>query len=138
MTDIAENAITLPVDKERYEVDPEPLFEGLHFLGYDGYDIMAVAEQCGWEAIAGWGKDGYDLGDWPYVVVYSRKVGSMHQVAIYVEGDMTAYQVPSLEVRNAIIDDTAFFYWKHKEQEWVQGYSTVENLPPELRGPYRH
>lgn len=35
----------------------------------DGYSDMEVAAGEGWSAVSGWGRDGYDLGDWPYVVI---------------------------------------------------------------------
>lgn len=38
----------------------------------DGYSDMEVAATEGWRAIAGWGRDGWDLGDWPYVVISVR------------------------------------------------------------------
>lgn len=38
----------------------------------DGYSDMEVASGEGWHAVSGWGRDGWDLGDWPYVVVSVR------------------------------------------------------------------
>jgi len=31
----------------------------------------------------------------------------------------------------------AFWHWKNDGEEWVKGYETVDQLPEELRGPYR-
>lgn len=42
-------------------------------LSDDGYSDMEVAATEGWEPIAGWGADGWDLGDWPYVVISARR-----------------------------------------------------------------
>lgn len=38
----------------------------------DGYSDMEAAAKEGWRPIAGWGADGWDLGDWPYVVISVR------------------------------------------------------------------
>jgi hypothetical protein len=46
----------------------------------DGYSDMEVAAGEGWHAIAGWGRDGYDLGDWPYVVVSVRSLPAKVEV----------------------------------------------------------
>lgn len=128
---------------KQYEVESEPFWEELHFAGYDGYDIMEQALAQGWHAIAGWGKEGWNLGNWPYVVVYSRQVGTGYEVALYVEGDMTTYKCPTKELRNQVIDEIAFFYWKRRpaeDTEWIDGYRECESadqLPEHLRGPYR-
>lgn len=39
----------------------------------DGYSDMEAEEKRGWSAIPGWGRDGWDLGNWPYVVIYKRE-----------------------------------------------------------------
>src|SRR5690242_19666271 len=38
----------------------------------DGYSDMEVAAEDGWQAVAGWGRNGWDLGNWPYVVISVR------------------------------------------------------------------
>jgi len=124
-------------EQKQYEVEPDAFFWNRHIAGYDGYDIMKVAEARGWHAIAGWAKEGYDMGSWPYVVVYSCKRAGKFLIAVYVEGDMTQYALPDKETRNALLDNIAFFYWKNRNAEWVKGYASVEELPADLRGPYR-
>jgi len=49
---------------------------------------------------------------------------------------VTTYKCPTLEVRNQITDTLAFFHWKAREESWVEGYESVDALPPELRGPF--
>lgn len=46
----------------------------------DGYGDMAVAEREGWTTLAGWGADGWDLGDWPYVVISTRTRTATYEV----------------------------------------------------------
>ncbi|MDJ0315771.1 hypothetical protein [Arthrobacter antibioticus] len=42
--------------------------------GWSGYDYMERANAQGWTALALWGKDGYDFGQWPYVIGFVRVV----------------------------------------------------------------
>lgn len=50
------------------------LFEGSYVD--DGYEFMAAGEAAGWRPVSAWGADGWDLGDWPYVVVMFRETGT--------------------------------------------------------------
>ena len=118
----------------QYEVTPESFWQAAAIYG-GGYDVMEAAHEEKWRAIPGWGKDGYDLGDWPYVIVFTRNQHGRYDIMYYVEGDVTMYSAPTKEIRNAIIDEIAFFHWRG--EEWVEGYDSVDQLPDELKGPYR-
>lgn len=39
----------------------------------DGYEWMEQAAAEGWRAVSAWGRDGWDFGDWPYVVYLFRE-----------------------------------------------------------------
>jgi hypothetical protein len=121
---------------KQYEVKATGFWESTWMFG-DGYDVMEIAESKGWRAIAGWGRDGWDLGSWPYVIVFFRDREGFFDVIVYVEGDVTMYACPTKEIRQAITNETAFFYWKKRDEEWVRAYKSVDELPEELRGPYR-
>lgn len=122
--------------KECYEVKPEAFWESTWRYG-DGYDVMGVARRKGWREIASWGEDGWDLGSWPYVIVFFRQKGGCFEVVEYVEGDVTKWVCPTVEIRNQIIDEIAFRWWKQAEESWVKGYESVDELPETLKGPYR-
>lgn len=87
------------------------VFELARFAG-DGYDRAEVVERAGWHPLASWGRKGWDLGDWPYVMVYTRRKGEDYQVAVNVEGDTDVETFETLAERNARIDSIAAFYWK--------------------------
>lgn len=98
---------------------------------------MGIAGKYGWRAIGDWGKPGYNLGSWPLVIIYFREREGRFEVAEYVEGDVAVWSCPTEELRQAVTDELAFFHWKHRGVEWVQGYESVDQLPEDLRGPYR-
>lgn len=124
-------------DKELagYEVAPEGYWEVARLAG-DGYDRMEVARRYGWRETASWGLGGWDLGQWPYVVIFVRNKDDLFEAATNCEGDTTVYRFPNRELRNAAIDAIAFFHWKHQDEDWVKGIATAQDMPPKLRGPF--
>jgi hypothetical protein len=124
----------------KYKVDPGNFWKGLLMLGGDGYDDMELAEKHGWQPISAWGKDGWNLGSWPLVIVFYRNLKKedeiFYQVIEYVEGDVTMWSCPTKEIRQKVTDELAFFHWKHSKEEWVKDYDSVDQLPDELRGSY--
>ena len=58
----------------------------------DGYDDMEINERQGWHTIANWGRDGWEMGEWPYVMISARRKGSGAEVLSVCEGDHTIYQ----------------------------------------------
>ena len=101
--------------------------------GDEGYDRREFASRIGWDAIASWGLNGWDLGSWPYVVVYHR---GETELAVDVEGDIDIKEFATCEERDRRTDEIAFFYWKNDEEEWVNGIDSHEQMPPNLRGPF--
>jgi hypothetical protein len=121
----------------QYQVESGNFWQALPMLGVDGYSAITLAEKRGWRVVASWGRDGYDLGSWPLVIVFHRNHDERFEVIEYVEGDVTMYSCPTEEVSNTITDEIAFFHWKHLGESWVANYESVDQLPEELRGPYR-
>ncbi|HSL35278.1 MAG TPA: hypothetical protein VK883_00495, partial [Arthrobacter sp.] len=58
-----------------------------------GYDWMELIGEHGWAVIPSWGSDGWDLGNWPYVMVAATRtadsIGNLFGVATYCEGDVS-------------------------------------------------
>lgn len=127
---------------------PEPVtktqtlreFEGVDWID-DGYEFMAAGTAAGWSAVAAWGKDGWDLGSWPYVVVLFRdrivKPSTLdndpavkaYERATYLEGDVTVETFATADDREKATDETALFYWKADGADWL-------DRGDDLRGPY--
>jgi hypothetical protein len=115
-------------------------FEGRYID--EGYGFIGVGEENGWRAISAWGRDGWDLGDWPYVVYLFRDrvvepstldndpATMAYERACYVEGDITIESFATAEDRERETDESALFYWRHQGASWL-------NRPEaDLRGPY--
>lgn len=98
----------------------------------DGYDFMHEhAIPAGWRAVASWGRDGWDLGDWPYVCIFFREHAGSFYYLCHVEGDLTGYRFDTLEQLHAHTDGTARFYWEHDRD---RGPDDLDS--PDARGPF--
>jgi hypothetical protein len=117
-----------------YRVPAETFWQASQALGEDGYDRIETSGKHGWTAIASWGSDGWDLGNWPYVVISHRHTTEGHELAYNVEGDIAVYRYPTPELLNAATDCLAFFHWGG--QPWVAGVDSADAMPDRLRGPY--
>ncbi|CAM3307774.1 hypothetical protein PSET11_02458 [Arthrobacter ulcerisalmonis] len=109
----------------------------------DGYDYMDRAAKHGWSAMGNWGEEGYDLGAWPYVIMFVRVVrdGGRHLYGFgrYVEGDLSADYYRSKEACNEAISRQAFWYWHHGQSDGPRNLpETFESLAPEYRVPSKY
>jgi hypothetical protein len=84
---------------------------------YDGYSDMEAEERRGWIVVPNWGRDGWDLGHWPYVMFYVRNHGDGgYGLLEIVEGDRTEWRFTSQEDRAAAID--YLFLWYAADHHW--------------------
>jgi hypothetical protein len=119
-----------------YRVSRDAFWDISRMQGDDGYDVMQRARTHRWRAIPAWGRDGWDLGAWPLVVIYHRTTNTRIELAYYVEGDVDLYRYPSRELRDRATDCLAFWHWRQAGEEWVAGIDRVEDAPAHLRGPF--
>lgn len=112
----------------------------------DGYGDMEAEQRRGWRALPNWGRDGWNLGDWPYVMIYAGELGEPGRpfgLMQICEGDRTVYAFASEADRDAALD--YLFLWYAAGKHWAP--LTYEDRPaldageldPEAkwRGPYR-
>lgn len=127
----------------------------------DGYDDMEVASKAGWIPVPGWGRDGWDLGDWPYVAISVRnqegaKPEQHYQLLTVVEGDHDVYAFASQEDRTAAVDYLFLWYGIGKSYDdwtplglnevWEEGVLVRDTralldageleIPRRVRGPF--
>lgn len=131
--------------------------DGQRILGVtDGYEFMSAADQHGWRTISSWANEGYDLGEWPYVVfsVKGPKVGMVGDVVgdsageillcTHVEGDLDFWRFPDNPTRRAAISYLFVWYAVHAGKSWAKNLAgepwdpeDERTWPANVHGPYR-
>ena len=111
----------------------------------DGYDWMEKLDGTGWHAIPGWGRDGWDLGDWPLVIIaqaYDRDEGD-YLLCERVEGDVTVWAYRTKEALYEATDRIARTHWSRdpesKGEAMVEALANTpegELLDRRFRGPF--
>lgn len=104
----------------------------------DGYDYIQQLEVTGkWAAVGSWGLDGWDLGDWPYLVYFVSKQGDQFCVRERCEGDLTTWTFATRAEMIAKLDET--FWWcvrNHPDRMgWTEPPADLETNP-RYRGPF--
>lgn len=96
----------------------------------DGFDEMENNSEEGWRPVAGWGLDGWHLGEWPYAVISHRTVSAdRFELLSVVEGDHDRYSFETEADRESAIDYLFLWYGLGKEYDrW-----TAEGLTPDKR-----
>lgn len=96
----------------------------------DGYGWMGALGN-GWGEVASWGRDGWDLGSWPYVVVahLDDDKRGLYGTALYVEGDLFVEAWETRRERDLSTSATAVWYWRY----YGRG---PKDLPSEGPAPY--
>lgn len=82
----------------------------------DGYSDMEAEAGRGWNTVASWGRDGWNLGDWPYVSFQVRERSGQYELQQIVEGDRTRWTFATLADRNAAVD--YLFLWYSAGEDW--------------------
>jgi hypothetical protein len=118
-----------------FEIHPDPFWAAAKLAGGDGYDRMDTAMAHGWFPIPCWGKDGWDLGDWPYVIVYARDTQDRFEVAQDCEGDVTCWTFNTAQERVRFLDRLAVYWWRSSGAAWFHAISPDEL--PRILGPFR-
>jgi hypothetical protein len=136
------NAVTI---RTVTTADTGEIIEGLPVLvDYhmnDGYDWMDVIAEHGWAVIPGWGCDGWDLGQWPCVMVAGVRtadsIGNLFGMATYCEGDVrTTFYRTKARFWDAVTEQ-AFFHWKNGQAHGPEDLpEAAAELPSRYRMPY--
>ncbi|RNL54885.1 hypothetical protein [Arthrobacter oryzae] len=106
-----------------------------------GYDWMELIEAEGWAVVPSWGCDGWDLGQWPYVMVAATRtadsIGNLFGVATYCEGDVSCTFYRTKARQFEAITEQAFFHWKNGQAHGPDDLpEAAAELPSRYRIPY--
>lgn len=90
----------------------------------DGYGDMKAEQKRGWKVISGWGRDGWDMGEWPLVSMLAREIkpepapamAKRYQVMQIVEGDRSIYTFDTVTEQEAALD--YLFLWYSAGEDW--------------------
>ncbi|MBI2076839.1 MAG: hypothetical protein HYT80_00505 [Euryarchaeota archaeon] len=107
--------------------------------GEDGYEWMEEAQEAKWQILSAWGRNGWDLGSWPCVVVAIKDDGraGVWSLAVHTEGDVETQHYSTEEERDAAIDRTAEWYWRRNANGPLDIAEHPEgHLPSQYRGRY--
>jgi hypothetical protein len=116
-----------------------PVLRDYHASG--GYDWMDLIAEHGWTVMPSWGSEGWDLGNWPYVMVAvirtADSIGNLFGIATYCEGDVkTTYYRTKARHWDAITEQ-AFFHWKNGQAHGPTDLpEAAAELPSRYRMPY--
>jgi len=137
MNAIATDTVTTADTGE--EVEGITVLRDYHMNG--GYDWMQLIEEHGWAVIPSWGNDGWDLGQWPYVMVAGTRtadgIGNLFGVATYCEGDVTCTFYRSKSEQHEAITTHAHYWWKNGTAHGPANLpETATELPDRDRRPY--
>ena len=119
--------------------------EEIAVMAGSGYDFIEFLHADGprdgygkWHPIPNWGAHGWDLGDWPLIIVLvRRRVGTeSRQVAYYVEGDVVVSTFTDKASTHGRIDELAHYHWSNPAMgaDPPRGYDPAL---PAFSGPYR-
>jgi hypothetical protein len=103
------------------DLPPSEDERGYSLGGYEWMDRLPD----GWYAHASWGRDGWDLGNWPYsiVVLYDDPHAHAFAHGVYTEGDIEVTRHTSEAELHAAVNAVALWYWRHHPRRG----------PPDLR-----
>lgn len=82
----------------------------------DGWSDMEAEAKRGWKTLSSWGRDGWDLGDWPYVTIQVKRDDSSYQLQQIVEGDRSRYTFGTEADLHAALD--YLFMWYSADKDW--------------------
>jgi hypothetical protein len=131
---VPENAAP-PLPADRVLCANLPELRTLHLD--DGWGWMKNLPE-GWKAHGSWGRDGWDLGSWPYriVAIYDHPEQHTFAYATYTEGDVRAVTCESQEELYEAVDDVAEYHWRNDPNRAPDDLPAHDGLLAHHCGPF--
>lgn len=103
----------------------------------DGWHWMEHLPE-GWKAHGSWGRDGWDLGAWPYAIIaiYDDPEQQTFAYAVYTEGDVGTITFESQEQLYEAVDDIAEYQWRIDPERAPDDLPADDGLLPHHRDPF--
>lgn len=81
----------------------------------EGYGWIQSLTGTGWHELVAWGRGGWDLGSWPYIIFAvaqaEEEQGKLIGYCTYVEGGVAARWYRTRDARSLAISKEAYWYW---------------------------
>ena len=80
----------------------------------DGWDFLKSLPQAGWRPLRAWGREGWNLGDWPHAIVAVRRCLHSPQVEVceYLQGELTITTWPDEDTATGHVNGLAQAWWE--------------------------
>jgi hypothetical protein len=103
-----------------------------------GYEWMEEGLPEGWHAEPIWGRDGWDLGAWPYVIValFIDDERERYAVTTYIEGDINVKRYQSRGALYVAVNEIAEFHWRLGQSRGPRDLPEGSGLLSHHTGPY--
>lgn len=101
----------------------------------DGVDWMDEL-RGGWYSVPLWGRDGWDLMEWPYAVAAHFDGDGLYGLATYTEGDIEIRLFDSRSERDAATDLLAAMFWRSNGRGPRDLQEADRDMAPHHRGPF--
>lgn len=113
---------------------PEPRLAQPYESGFDWMDQLPA----GWHAEPSWGRDGWDLGTWPTIVValFVDEEHERYAVATYTEGDVAVRHYASRGALYVAVNEVAEFHWRLGQALGPRDLPEGRGLLAKHCGPY--
>ncbi len=102
----------------------------------DGADWLSQLGEHGWRMVPSWGRDGWDLLEWPYAAVAHFDGEQRYGLAIYEEGDVSVEAFAHREARDTATDRIAVQYWRVNGRGPTDLPESDDELAPHHLGPF--
>jgi hypothetical protein len=103
-----------------------------------GYEWMEEGLPEGWYVEPMWGRDGWNLGSWPYVIValFIDDERERYAVTTYVEGDINVRRYKSRGALYVAVNEIAEWHWRFGQSRGPRALPGGGGLLPHHSGPY--
>lgn len=107
----------------------------------EGYDWMDAAARTRWITLSSWGKDGWDAGQWPYVILTVAKGtdenGTFFGMTTYCEGDLETSFYRTQAAQWDAISRWCHWNWTNGQGRGPEGLpKEFDECGPEIRRPF--
>lgn len=105
---------------------------------YDGHEWREKATEYGWYVPGSWGREGWNLGKWPYmqIALWDSYETMVYAFVVYIEGDLEVHAYKSPIGRDTAVTEIAARWWR---AGWADGPADLpeDGYLPHHYGPYR-